>query len=117
MQSVFVTEKYFEIFGAVPPVGRSFKAADMVPGAPRVVLISNGFWRTRFGSDPGIVGRAVRIDGTPGTIIGVLPPGFGGATRLWQPLQPPESDARRGETWNVYGRVTDPGHPTAAAAS
>jgi putative ABC transport system permease protein len=116
VRSLFVTDKYFELFGAVPPLGRAFEAADMASGAPRVLLISNGFWRSRFGSDPGVVGRTVRIDGSPGTIIGVLPPGFGGATRVWQPLQPPESDARRGETWDVFGRLTDPGHATAAAA-
>ena len=69
-----------DLLGYVPVIGRGFsqeeEAVDDAASGPRVVLISEGLWRNRFGADAGIVGRKLKIDGHPATIIGVLPQTF-----------------------------------------
>lgn len=59
-----------------PLLGRNFTAMEDTPDAPKVALLSYGAWRGRFGADPGVVGRAVPIDGIPTTILGILPQEF-----------------------------------------
>jgi putative ABC transport system permease protein len=72
----YVTENFLKILGVRPPLGRDFTAADNKPGAPKVALISHGIWQRDFGGAANIVGTAVRINGAPATIVGVMPPGF-----------------------------------------
>ena len=67
---------YFSMLGVTAQIGRVFGPQDYVPGFAPVVVISDGLWRRSFGADPSVLGRTVRIDGDPFTIIGVLPPGF-----------------------------------------
>jgi len=67
---------YFSLLGVTPQLGRLFGPKDFVPGAATEVVISDGLWHRAYGADPNIVGRVVRIDNDPFTIIGVLPPGF-----------------------------------------
>ena len=74
--AVRVTESFLSTLGVQPALGRSFTADDDRPGAPRVVLISDGFWRRRFGAAPDIVGRGVRVNAEPHTVIGVLPASY-----------------------------------------
>jgi predicted permease len=74
-----VSGNYFDVLGVRPYVGRLFtQADDRVPGLVRVVVLSFGFWRRRFGADPGVVGRVIHLNTTPMTVIGVTPPGFDG---------------------------------------
>ena len=68
----WATAGIFEALGVRPIVGRTFLAADDVERA-NVVVLSEGFWRTRFGSDPGVVGQSIRFDGDPYTVVGVVP--------------------------------------------
>jgi putative ABC transport system permease protein len=68
----WVTSGIFDALGIVPVVGRTFSAADETERA-RVTVISESFWRNRFGADPGIVGQSMRFDGEPFTIVGVVP--------------------------------------------
>src|SRR5207244_1387114 len=71
---------------------------DERPGAPRVTLLSDHFWRTRFAADPQVVGRAISLSGASGVIIGVMPPGLNFPAReaeLWTALQL-EPPSRRG---------------------
>ena len=70
-----VSSDFFTVLQAVPALGRAFVAADDRPGV-RVVVLSHGAWQTRFGADPGIVGRAITLEGRPNTVVGVMPPGF-----------------------------------------
>ena len=79
----------FRLLGAGPILGRDFVAADDVPNAPPVVLIGHSLWTVRYQADPGILGRSIRIDGAPHTVIGVMPPGFAfpEVQRLWVPMQ------------------------------
>src|SRR5689334_22201438 len=67
---------YFSLLGVTPQIVRVFRPQDFVPGFAYQVVISDGLWRRAYGADPNIVGRILRLDNDPVTIIGVLPPGF-----------------------------------------
>ena len=67
-----VTPRFFDVLGVRPVAGRTFQASDAQQGAPRVVVMSEGLWRTRFGGDPSLVGRQVRLNGQPSTVIGIV---------------------------------------------
>jgi putative ABC transport system permease protein len=85
-----VTGNFFDVLGARALHGRTFTESEDHPGAARVFVISHGLWQRRFGADPAAVGRSVRVDGTPMTLVGVMPPEFRyppGAD-LWTPLVP-----------------------------
>ncbi len=67
---------YFSMLGVTAQIGRLFGPQDYVPDVGPGMVISDGLWRRSFGADPSVVGRTIRIDGDPFTIIGVLPRGF-----------------------------------------
>jgi len=67
---------YFELLGATPALGRTYTQSEWVPGCLDGVVISDGLWKRQFGSDAHIIGRGIRIDEDPYTVIGVMPPGF-----------------------------------------
>ena len=86
-----VTPDYFPALGLQPLHGRLLTAADFAADAPRAAVISARFWASRFGSDPGAVGQALRTEVAVFTIVGVAPPGFGGTVEsdvieFWMPL-------------------------------
>lgn len=68
-----VSSGFFDALGVRPVTGRAFAAAEYASGAARVVLLSYGFWQTRLGGDPGIVGTTLDLDGAATTVIGVMP--------------------------------------------
>ncbi len=70
------TANFLGIFGVAPQLGRTFVAAEEGSSAAPMIVISDGFWRRRFGGDSGILGRGVRLDGQLATVVGVMPPGF-----------------------------------------
>jgi putative ABC transport system permease protein len=83
------TPEFFPLLGVNAAVGRVFTPDDALPGAKRVALISDRLWRRRFGSDPAVIGRSVRLDSDAATIIGVLPAAFYFLDRdidVWMPL-------------------------------
>ena len=67
---------YFSMLGVIPQIGRLYGPQDFVPGFAPEAVISDGLWRRAYGADPNVVGRTIRIDNDPLTIIGVLPRGF-----------------------------------------
>src|ERR1700756_5486619 len=67
---------YFSMLGVTPQIGRLFGPQDFVPGFAAEAVISDGLWRRADGADPHVLGRTIRIDNDPLTIIGVLPRGF-----------------------------------------
>ena len=67
---------FLSMLGVTAQIGRLFGPQDFTPGFASVVVISDGFWRRDYGADPRVVGRTLRLDGDPHTIIGVLPRGF-----------------------------------------
>jgi putative ABC transport system permease protein len=87
-----VTGNFFQTLGVQPLLGRTFTAEeDLVPGSDPFVVIAYGYWQRRFAGDPAVIGRKVRLNNCPFTIIGVAPPGFfgevvGDRPDLWAPM-------------------------------
>ena len=75
-ESLVTSPDYFTLLGSKPELGRVYTQQDAVPGFLEPVVISNGFWRRYYGSDPKIIGRKMRLDGDMYTIVGVMPAGF-----------------------------------------
>jgi putative ABC transport system permease protein len=107
----FVTASTFEIPRVPPHLGRYLQPGDDVPGGPRVVVLGYGMWQRRYGSDSAIVGKAIRANGIPYTIVGVMPEGFlfPDDAALWLPLQLDPVALPRGQgNWlTVAGRLKD----------
>ncbi|MEW5927749.1 MAG: ABC transporter permease [Gemmatimonadota bacterium] len=88
----YVSGNYFEVLGVRSALGRAITADEDRPGAPAAVaVLGDHLWRTRFGADPGVVGRTVHLNGYPTTVVGVAPRGFGGTfvgvqTDVWLPV-------------------------------
>src|SRR5580704_4650497 len=75
-ESLVTSPDYFTLLGAKPELGRVYAQQDAAPGFLEPVVISNGFWRRYYGSDPKIIGRKMRLDNDLYTIVGVMPAGF-----------------------------------------
>ena len=73
---VNVTAGFFPTLGVQPAIGRMFQAEEDTPSAETVVMLSDGFWRRRFGADPSIVGKTITLNAEPVTVIGVLPASY-----------------------------------------
>jgi len=81
IQTMPVSATFLQTLGTAPLVGRGFDEADLSPGVPPAVILDYAIWQRNFGADPGVLGRTVRLDSTPATVIGVLPSTF------WLPQQ------------------------------
>jgi len=81
-----VSHSYLDVLGIDPILGRGFRPEEDAPGAPRVVIISHGYWRDRLGGNPDVLGTPLTLDGEPWTVVGVLPPGAASLPR-WDPLR------------------------------
>lgn len=84
----YVTENFLRILGVAPMMGRDFTAADNAAGAGKVAIISYASWQRDFAGDPNIIGRGLRVNGKPATVIGVMSQGFAFPTNeeIWIPL-------------------------------
>ena len=71
-----VTNRFLPLLGVEPALGRAFAASDDDPGSERTVMLSDGYWKSRFGGDRSVIGRRVMLDGNAYNVIGVLPPSF-----------------------------------------
>jgi putative ABC transport system permease protein len=99
----FVSASYFPLLGVPPARGRTFEAAEDDVARPAfVVVLSDGLWKRRFGGDPQVVGRQLRLNTRSYTVVGIMPAGFKGLTdlaELWVPFAqyaPPAVMAQRG---------------------
>jgi putative ABC transport system permease protein len=81
------SEDFLETYGITPILGRGIQLEDTRDGAPRVALLGHAFWQRDFGGDPNVLGRDIRIQNLPVTIVGVLPAGFYNETAVWQARQ------------------------------
>lgn len=120
INAALVTEGWFRMLRRTPGSGRSFTPEDHQPGKGKVALVGHGLWQRRFGGDASILGRAVRLDGEPYTVVGVIPSdadiGSSGVD-LWIPRPEAETDRFRGvHNVLVFGRLRD-GVSLAAAQS
>jgi len=89
IDATYATPSFFRMLGVGPALGRTFTDDEAFYGKNQVVVLSDGLWRQRFGADPKVIGRTLRVDTTPYTIIGVMPAGFrflSETAKLWTPL-------------------------------
>ena len=111
VQGAYVTATFFGMLGEQPILGRDFTEADDLPGAEPVVLLGYDVWQNRYDGDPGVLGRTVRVNSLPVTVVGIMPSGmlFPQNTSLWIPQAnlPPASDTgnRATRQFNVLGRL------------
>jgi putative ABC transport system permease protein len=109
VRTLRVTAGFFAVLRVQPVLGRAFVGGHEVEGRHRVALLSDGFWRRRFGADPNIVGRVVPLDGAPYEVIGVMPSAFAfpvGAARptdlLVPYVVPPDEQTRQTGSRSYY---------------
>jgi predicted permease len=84
----YISANAFKLIGQTPVLGRDFLPEDDKPGATAVVILGNGIWKNRYGGDPAVIGRAIKINGIPSIVIGVMAEGLKFPTNadLWMPL-------------------------------
>jgi len=84
----YISANAFKLLGQRPALGRDFVADDDTPGAPAVAILGNGIWKSRYGADRAVLGRTIRINDVPTTVVGVMPEGlkFPFSADLWVPL-------------------------------
>jgi putative ABC transport system permease protein len=113
----FISVEAFDMVGRAPILGRALQPADNYLEAPRVAVIAHTVWQSRYGGDAAAIGRVVRINDAPATIVGVMPEGFHFpmVSEIWMPIAlaagPPATlDARRGNRGVLvfaFGRLAD----------
>ena len=107
-RGTYLTANAFTVLGQPPLIGRDFTEADEHKGAEKVVILGHGIWKNRYGADAAALGRVLRINGEPSTIIGVMPEGlmFPTETALWMPFVPTTAQERRNDRpLDVFGRL------------
>ncbi len=103
-----VSDGVFSVAGVEPLIGRTLSREDCVPGGPKVAIVSEGFWRERYGGDPSVIGKELDTTSTRYRIIGIMPAAFHFPERaeLWFPLQTDPAKANRTDYHlRVIGRL------------
>ncbi|HSW29898.1 MAG TPA: ABC transporter permease [Longimicrobiales bacterium] len=107
-----ITADAFETLRVQPALGRGFRPEEAAPGGPDVVVLSHGLWARRYGADPEVLGRTLRMNGTERTVVGIMPEGFRfpELEDVWTPLQvAPASEApvEGPRQYRAFGRLRD----------
>ena len=108
MMVVQISAAAFRMTRVPPLLGRTLEEADEHPGSPAVVVLGHRLWQTRFGGDPGLVGRTVRLGDMQATVVGVMPEAFAFPVddNLWTPLRSGELVRQPGhDALKVFGRL------------
>ncbi len=107
----WVTASTFDVASTRPVLGRVFRPGEDAPGGGAVAVIGYGMWQRRFGGDPGVLGKTLRANGTPFTIVGVMPAGyrFPDDADLWLPLQFDAGMQRGAGQWLLVAGKLKPG--------
>jgi len=109
IDAIEVSADFLDVLGVAPVLGRDFDDRDRTSGGPSNVMISHAYWRERLGGMPDVIGRALITEGTPKTIIGVLPGGFEfvAPATLYVPLRDDvlAASPRTNIQYNVLGRL------------
>ena len=109
-EGAFMTPSGFDVLQAEAYLGRTLAPDDARPGAPPVVVLGYDVWLNRYNGDPAVLGRTIRVNGVPSTVVGVMPEGFAFPVQqeLWVPLIIDLSKIERGEgqRLEVFGRLS-----------
>lgn len=100
---------FFGVLGIQPLIGREFSAGEDRAGGPAATILSFDLWRSMFGADPSVVGRAIVVGGDTSTVVGVMPDGFqtGERADLWTPLRASTTGAGENENYAILARVRE----------
>jgi putative ABC transport system permease protein len=104
VQGASISASLLPLLQSRPQLGRSFTAADDKPGAPHVVILSQGLWARRFGTDTGLIGKSIRIDDAQFEVVGIMPPRLFFPTskaELWVPLAIDPNSRMAGRTMHI----------------
>ena len=107
VDGMFVTYEFPNVTGFKPILGRSFTAQEDVPKGPRVVMIGNALWQSRFGGARDVIGKTLRINSRPYTIVGVLPKAaeWPSAVQFWLPMQEDPNHEGNSYSYDGIGRL------------
>ena len=113
LPAVRVTPDLFDVLRTNATLGRTFVDEEATPGRDRVAVLSHGFWQRRFGGDPSVIGRTIRLDVEPYEVVGVMGAGFefppSAESDIWTPLTFDPNDrhgqSRRARSLSVIGRL------------
>jgi len=115
-----VPADFFRVFRIAPRLGRTFADEEETRGRDQVVVLGEGLWRRRFGADPGVLGRSLRLGNETYTVVGVMPSGFDplmGGAQMWVPLAlTPEQRANHDEHYMQAFATLRPGATLAGAS-
>lgn len=111
-EGAFISANSFALVGRGPLIGRTLQPEDDREGAPAVVLLGWTVWQRRYQGNPDVIGRTIRVNGLPATVVGVMPEGFGFPTmaEIWQPLSALQADVRndrRERLLTGFGRLRE----------
>jgi len=115
-----VSAEFFSVLGVKPLLGRTFLREEETLGRDQEVVLSYGLWKRRYGGDPSLVGRTIRVDGADFTVIGVMPRDFewqfwSGQRQLWVPVGYTKTDLSRGDNSFILIARLKPGVSVAQA--
>ncbi len=108
LRSTAVSRRFAAVLGLDPLRGRWFSEEESRKGGPPAVVIAEGLWRRRFGGDPALVGRSIRLDGKPVPVVGIMPRAFDfpAGSELWYPAEPHnDGTSRTAHNWRVVARL------------
>ena len=107
LPAIATSHDLFDVLGAAPALGRTFRQGEDAPGSELVAVLSHGLWQ-ELGSDPNIIGKPLQLSGFTRTVVGVMPRGFwfpSPDTRIW--ITAPMNPARRSGQYTLVGRVAE----------
>jgi len=109
VQDARISAHYFDVLSIEPAMGRKFSPDEDRPHGPQAVILSNGLWRSLFAADPGILGRAILLKGTPYTVVGVLPANATTPSNadIYTALQPAHDGEGAGTNYEAITRLRD----------
>jgi putative ABC transport system permease protein len=112
--TVRAAEQFFETHGVKAQLGRAFTSQDYSATASAPIILDHNLWQNRYGADPNVIGRTIKLDGEPRTIVGVMAPAFWPTPstlppRVWVPyvFNAEEQSNRQSGRWNVTARLRD----------
>ncbi|HKV27761.1 MAG TPA: ABC transporter permease [Candidatus Acidoferrales bacterium] len=107
VRALRVSKDYFRVMGVQPALGREFTQDEDSLSGPSVVILSYGLWKSQFGGDGGLVGKTVSLDGTPYSVVGIMPAGFQSIppVDVWTTIGQVAHSIGSGINYTVIGRL------------